>query len=348
MAWTISILSLLAAAGVVLWPRYGLLALWKVVQAHQQRVQREDALKHLQESPAPTLQSVAGALHLSVEKAARVLDDLEAHRLIRWQEGKITLTPTGKEYALQVIRAHRLWERYLAERTGYPQDDWHRQAESAEHRLSPDKLDALAAQLGHPRYDPHGDPIPTSEGRLRPLEGQALSTLLPNQSAHIIHLEDEPPGIYRHLTETGLHVGQHIQVTRRDEGGIHFQADGRAHTLTHLQAESVSVQPAENTQPPPARTLAQVPLGESAHIAGLSTACQGPERRRLLDLGFVPGTQVRVVMQSPGGRDLRAYEVRGAMIALRRNQAEMLLVSDSQPTTAVPEPRQENHDSNQT
>ncbi|RMF48692.1 MAG: DNA-binding protein [Anaerolineae bacterium] len=297
------------------------------MQAHQQRVHREDALKHLYENPSPTLQSVAGALHISIERAATVLDDLESHGLMRWHEGGIALTSAGKEYALQVIRAHRLWERYLAERTGYPQDDWHRQADSAEHRLSPSELDALAEQLGHPRYDPHGDPIPTSEGRLQPLEGQALSTLSPDQSAHIVHLEDEPAGIYRHLTASGLHVGQHIRVTGRDAQGIHFQADGRAHTLTHLQAESVSVQPAENMTQPIRRTLAQISLGEKATIAGISSACQGPERRRLLDLGFVPGTEVRVVMQSPGGRDLRAYEVRGTMIALRRNQAEMLLVN---------------------
>ncbi len=332
MVWSIGILGVLLAAALF-WPRHGLLALWRSFRRQQQRIQREDALKHLYESPAPTLQSVAGALEVPLAKAAELVNDLEAHGLLRLDSGRLHLTPQGEEYALQVIRAHRLWERYLADQTGYSRQEWHRKAEALEHRLSPDELNDLADRLGHPRYDPHGDPIPTAEGRFKPLEGQPLSTLEPEQSARIVHLEDEPASIYDHLTSAGLHVGMQVRVTGRDDAGIHFQAEGRAHTLTRVQAENVSVQRVEAAplvEDAP-RTLAHLPLGGEARIRGISPACQGAERRRLLDLGFVPGTLVRVAMQSPGGRDLRAYEVRGTLIALRRNQAELLLVQPDAP-----------------
>jgi len=327
MVWSIGMLGALLGAALF-WPRHGLLARWKAFQRQQQRIQREDALKHLYESPAPTLQSVAGALEVPLGKATELVGDLEAHGLLRLDPGRLRLTPQGEEYALQVIRAHRLWERYLAEQTGYSRRDWHRKAEALEHRLTPEELNALADQLGHPRYDPHGDPIPTAEGRFRPLEGRPLSTLEPEERARIVHLEDEPASIYDHLTASGLHVGMQVHVTGRDDAGIHFRAEGRPHTLTRLQAENVSVQRTETSplaESAP-RTLAHLPLGGAARIRGISPACQGAERRRLLDLGFVPGTLVRVAMQSPGGRDLRAYEVRGTLIALRRSQAELLLV----------------------
>ncbi len=76
------------------------------------------------------------------------------------------LTDQGREYALHIVRTHRLLERYLADRTGVLPEDWHGEAERREHKLSPEDRESLAARLGHPLYDPHGDPIPTAAGEL--------------------------------------------------------------------------------------------------------------------------------------------------------------------------------------
>ncbi len=332
------LIALAALASLFLWPRHGLLAVWRETRAQQERIRREDALKHIHTlrsaGQSPTLQSVAGALQVSLGQAAEIIEDLERHGLVVSVEGALDLTHIGREYALQIVRAHRLWERYLAERTGYDRKDWHREAERQEHRLTPGEMAALAAQLGNPRYDPHGDPIPTETGELRPLQGQSLASLQPDQAGRIIHVEDEPAQVYEQLMDAGLHVGMQVRVTDKDESRVHFQADGRPQSLTHFQAESVSIRPMKEAPPPgplPA-TLAQIPLGGAARIVRLSPACQGPERRRLLDLGFVPGTLVKVSMRSPGGEDLRAYEVRGTQIALRREQAEMVLVSPEKGT----------------
>ncbi len=333
LPWMIALFSLVALTAVFLWPRYGLLAVWREAQAQRARVQREDTLKHVYTlctaGQSPTVQSVAGALQIDLGKAAALIEDLERHGLLASTDGALSLTEIGREYALQIVRAHRLWERYLADRTGYDRKDWHREAERQEHRLSPDEMEALAAQLGNPRYDPHGDPIPTETGDLRPLQGQSLASLEPAQSGRIVHLEDEPAQVYEQLMDAGLHVGMQVRVTDKDTQSIHFQAEGRPHSLTHFQAGSVEVAPLEAAEAagPPPMTLAQIPLGGTARLLRLSAACQGAERRRLLDLGFIPGTQVKVVMRSPGGDDLRAYEVRGTQIALRREQADMLLVT---------------------
>ena len=83
----------------------------------------------------------------------------------------LRLTPDGRREALRVIRIHRLWERYLADETGLDAREWHAHAERREHGTSDQQAEALAATLGHPRYDPHGDPIPTPSGELPPHQG---------------------------------------------------------------------------------------------------------------------------------------------------------------------------------
>ncbi|GAB4531475.1 MAG: hypothetical protein Fur0018_19520 [Anaerolineales bacterium] len=336
------VLGLLGVALLMWMPRYGLLALWRQVRMQRWRVWQEDTLKHLYQfeevEQTPTLQSLAGMLAVSLDQAAAIADDLAAHDLLTiTPDAALTLTPAGREYALQVVRAHRLWERYLADETGYEQTVWHRKAEAQEHRLTPEEANALASRLGYPRYDPHGDPIPTARGEIVSLARQPLNSLLPDQHARIVHLEDEPAQIYEQLTQAGLHVGMDIRITENAPQGIRFESGGQPHRLSHTQAGCVSV--SLTAQPPVVesglRPLSAVPLGHGASLKRISPACQGPERRRLLDLGFVPGTRLRVAMQSPGGADLRAYEVRGSLIALRQNQSDLLLVEDEPQTTGA-------------
>ncbi len=82
------------------------------------------------------------------------------------RNGAWRLTEPGRDYATQVVRAHRLWETYLAEETGLDESQWHARAHRREHELSRSEIDELAARIGNPTHDPHGDPIPTSEGDL--------------------------------------------------------------------------------------------------------------------------------------------------------------------------------------
>ena len=177
-------LILILVAVAVFWPRRGLLARWR--QAIELAAAcREDALKHILKSEAngrvPTLESIAGALHITTGSAARLLDELASHDLLTFEGGQLRLRPAGREMGLHVLRAHRLWESYLAEETGIAEDEWHRRAERQEHLLTPAQTRALAARLGHPTRDPHGDVIPSSDGTFEGEDSRRSIALSPKR-----------------------------------------------------------------------------------------------------------------------------------------------------------------------
>ena len=326
-----TILLVLAALVIAFWPDRGLLARWRRLARYRARVHVEDSLKHLFdmefEGRVATIQSLAGSLGWGTNHAAGLLADLEGRRLIGMDGGQIALTPEGRAYALQVLRAHRLWERHLADRTGFQALDWHRIAERREHQLTPEEADVLAASLGHPTYDPHGDPIPTADGELVRPKGKLLPELEVGQLARIVHVEDEPAMIYGQLLAAGLHAGMRLELLERDPERLRFWAGGEEHLLSPLLASSITVQPilAEAPGPEPGIPLARLAPGQAASVVTISPAIRGAERRRLLDLGLLPGTRILAELTSPSG-DPTAYRLRGALIALRAEQARHIRV----------------------
>lgn len=318
---------------VVVWPRHGLAVRWREGRLLAARVRREDALKHLLKAEAnrqpATIESVAGSLEIRRKPATELLQDMERRGLVSFAEGDLRLLPAGRELALHVIRTHRLWESHLAEHTGIDESEWHRRAEREEHRLSPEQTQALAASLGNPSLDPHGDVIPEPGGDLPAEPGQPLSRLAVNTPARIVHVEDEPQLLYAQLAAQGLRSGMKLCVLDRSPHRIRFWADGREHVLAPLLANNVSVAPLPGYRPSELleeEYLADLRPGQHARILSLTTACRGAERRRLLDLGFVPGTHVEVEMVSPGG-DPVAYRIRQTTVALRRGQARLIRIS---------------------
>ncbi|HXE71586.1 MAG TPA: iron dependent repressor, metal binding and dimerization domain protein, partial [Candidatus Nitrosotenuis sp.] len=139
---------LLALVVWSLWPRRGLLDWWRRLQATSQRVLIEDALKFLERSRAEgheaSLEGVAGVLGISTGRAASLLAEMERRELLDSRSGRLELTPEGRRYALQIQRAHRLWERYLADETGYDESEWHDRADRQEHRVSREEVEALS------------------------------------------------------------------------------------------------------------------------------------------------------------------------------------------------------------
>ncbi len=317
--------------GLLFWPRLGLLARLRGARDYARRVRTEDTLKHLfsleMDGRRPTLQSVAGALGASPDAVAGLMTELADSGLVDLAQGRISLSSRGRDYAIRVVRAHRLWERHLAERTGYAEVDWHRIAEREEHRLTPEAADALAQSLGNPAYDPHGDPIPTASGELAIAGGLSLSSLGPGDRARIVHMEDEPAVIYSQLVAEGLHPGMVLNVLETDGDRTRFWAGGEEHVLAPLLSNHVTVavlQP-EADLPEPGIPLTQLAQGQGATIVGLSPGIRGAERRRLLDLGFLPGTRLFAELRSPSG-DPTAYIVRDTLIALRADQARHIRV----------------------
>lgn len=317
-------------------PRRGLW--WWALRRLRRRDDREaleDGLKHLYKSVRfggrPTLESLAGSLEISQSRAARLLDTMQRSGLVD-ADRPLELTEQGRRYALQVIRTHRLWERYLADRTELGPAEWHTSAEAREHELDPGEVEVLSARLGHPRYDPHGDPIPTAAGEIPAPIGHALADLPPGAHARIVHIEDEPDSLYQRLLEMGLHPGMALTVAARDAEGIRLEADGAHLVVDPICAANVTVV-ADDEAPLPdplagAETLHALRPGDEAEILGLSPVCEGSQRRRLLDLGVVPGTRIRAEFVSASGGAV-AYRLRGAVIALRPEQQRWVRVRRS-------------------
>jgi DtxR family Mn-dependent transcriptional regulator len=295
-----------------------------------ERIRREDALKHLCKTEAEggtaTLASIAGTLQLKTTDAAALLADMEQRGLLSFLAGALQLTRDGRESGLHIIRAHRLWESHLAHETGVHASEWHAQAEEREHSLSPEDTATLAARLGHPAHDPHGDAIPAAGSSLSAAAGRSLNTLMPGETARVVHIEDEPEVIRAQLVAEGLHLGTQVRLLEKNEQCLRFWSDGAEHALAPIIAHHVDVVPlAAHEREIEETNLAALKAGERATVLGLAQSCRGAERQRLLDLGFVRGTEVVAEMTSPTG-DPTAYQVRGSVIALRREQARLVLV----------------------
>ena len=314
---------------VMFWPRSGIVARLSRYRRLEERVLVEDTLKHLYNreylGSRATEESLAGFLETSHGHAVRVLARCEELGFLRFEGLDPVLTKEGRQYALRILRSHRLLERYLADRTGLDPSDWHTEADRLEHTLSPDEAEGLASRLGHPVYDPHGDPIPTAAGEIPPMEGQPLASLEEGAIARIVHVEDEPPELFSEIIAAGLGPGMRLRLLDTSLNQVLFEADGREHRLSPAVASRITVAPVAEAVQLPADTLADLERGQSGRVLGISPVCQGPQRRRLLDLGVVPGTEIRAELVSAAG-DPVAYLIRGALVALRRDQARLVRI----------------------
>jgi DtxR family Mn-dependent transcriptional regulator len=294
-------------------PDKGGLALLSRLKMNSRRVQLEDALKFLFDCEyrdnVCDLDSIAGNLNISGDKAGRLLERLLTMGLVNISDHTISLTDTGRSYALRVIRIHRIWEKYLADETSVEQADWHNEADRLEHNVSIEDTEKLAVLMGNPVYDPHGDPIPSRGGRLPDPKGKSLSVLKEGELGRIIH------------------IGMQVYVTDVSENKVTFAADGDECTLTPLFASHITVEILSDAVPVRYKysLLSSLEIGEKGEIAGISPNCHGQQRRRLMDLGIVPGSLVSVVMKSASG-DPTGYRVMGTTIGIRKKQAELIFI----------------------
>jgi DtxR family transcriptional regulator, Mn-dependent transcriptional regulator len=125
----------------------------------------------------------------------------------------VVLTEAGRRGALEVLRHHRLLERYLVDRLGLSLDEVHAEAELLEHALSEELEAKIDAELGFPTHDPHGDPIPDRELRLAPAaRGHSLGDVPPGSRAVVSRVPDGNPDLLHYLTELGLVPGSEVEV----------------------------------------------------------------------------------------------------------------------------------------
>jgi DtxR family Mn-dependent transcriptional regulator len=290
----------------------------------------EDALKHRFEQEyrgrRGTLSSLAGVLRMRDADVVALAGRMQMQGLVTAQGQEFRLTPEGERLALQIVRAHRLLERYFADEARLPLRDVHAAAERREHSISPGDVERLAASLGHPSVDPHGDPIPTREGTVPPAAGTPVTAWPPDATGRIVHLEDEPEISFAQIVAEGLRVGQRVRIVEATPERVVLSDGENEYRLAPAVAANVFLAPTAE----PAAESGVIPLsdlrsGVRAEVIALDEGCQGFSRRRLMDLGFTEGAIIRPFLRTFTG-DPRAYEIRGTLVALRRDQASQVLV----------------------
>src|SRR3954447_7992080 len=127
----------------------------------------------------------------------------------------VKLTRSGRSVALEVLRHHRLLKLYWAESLGVPWDRVHDEAEVLEHVLSEELEEAIAAKLGNPTHDPHGDPIPTADGRIEERPSQSLHAMEVGNRGRFVRVSDSDPEMLRYLAERGIAPGSDFEVVDR-------------------------------------------------------------------------------------------------------------------------------------
>jgi DtxR family Mn-dependent transcriptional regulator len=156
----------------------------------------------------------------------------------------VLLTEAGRRVALEVIRHHRLLELYLVEDLGVPWDRVHQEAEILEHVLSDELEELIAAKLGNPTIDPHGDPIPSRELTIEEVSTESLESLEPGVTGMFARVSDSDPDMLRYLADLGIAPGAELEVVKRQPfGGPLFVRFGdEVHPLGGDLARAIRVQ----------------------------------------------------------------------------------------------------------
>jgi len=316
---------------LVFWPDIGLIQRIRCSR-RSLKILAEDALKTILseklEGRRIYVDNLADALRCQEKKFSDLIQFLGNSKWLEIEQGEITLTDEGREYAYFLLRAHRLYEHWLAEKTGYAEKEWHERAEHIEHFLTAEDVQNLAAELHFPTRDPHGDPIPTPDGVVGRPKWKYLTDLEAGTMALIEHIEDEPQGLFASITEAGFYPGMHLKVIEKQGEGLLLDVEGERKFLDKMLAGQFSV--VEIDEEEASIELGGEPLstlnpGEDAVILRFQPQIRGVERRRLMDFGLLPGTEIQVEMRSPGG-DPTAYRIRDSLLALRENQTRYIRV----------------------
>jgi DtxR family transcriptional regulator, Mn-dependent transcriptional regulator len=156
----------------------------------------------------------------------------------------VSLTEDGRRVALEVMRHHRLLELFLVESLGVPWDRVHAEAEVLEHVLSEELEELIAAKLGHPTRDPHGDPIPTRELTIQELPTQSLDSLEAGAAGVFTRVSDSDPDMLRFLAERGIAPGERFEVIDKQpfDGPLFVRFGDQVHVLGGSLAKAMRVE----------------------------------------------------------------------------------------------------------
>jgi DtxR family Mn-dependent transcriptional regulator len=187
---------------------------------------------------------VARRLGVTSASASGMLRRLAAEGVVSYQPYHgARLTPDGERIALEMIRHHRLIELFLAEVLGMPWDRVHEEAEVLEHHISEELEELIAAKLGEPALDPHGDPIPDRDLALSADDSVPLTELDPGDAGAFTRVSDSDAAMLRYLAERSIQPGARLTVKSKEPfgGPVMVEIGGRTHPLGPELATSMRV-----------------------------------------------------------------------------------------------------------
>jgi DtxR family Mn-dependent transcriptional regulator len=211
--------------------------------------QLEDYLKHIYKIESSdgkaTTTSLSKKLSIAPASVTEMIKKLAEEGIVTHTPYRgVRLTKVGRKRALQIIRRHRLWESFLVEVLKF---DWHEideEAERLEHFTSEKLERRIDALLGHPSRDPHGDAIPTSEGRVNHIEHPSLSVTTPGKTVAVRRVSDSNPDILRYASRMGIVLNRKIKVKERIEfdGSLRVEISGKERFISFKLAQNVFVE----------------------------------------------------------------------------------------------------------
>jgi DtxR family Mn-dependent transcriptional regulator len=197
------------------------------------------------EDGAVTTNALADRLGVTPASASGMVKRMDELGLVEHAPYRgVSLTDAGRRVALEVIRHHRLLELYLAESLGVPWDRVHAEAEVLEHHLSEELEELIAAKLGNPTRDPHGDPIPTRDLTIEERETQSLNALTAGMTGTFTRVSDSDPEMLRYLSDRGIAPGGTFEVIEKQpfDGPLFVRFGDDVHVLGGALARAMRVE----------------------------------------------------------------------------------------------------------
>ena len=194
---------------------------------------------------AASTTDLAALLEVRPASVSGMLRKLSALGLVEHERYRgVRLTERGRRVALEVIRHHRLVELFLVESLGMTWDEVHAEAEVLEHALSEELEELIAAKLGDPTVDPHGDPIPSRELKLAEIPAPTLEELEPGEAATFVRISDAEPEMLRFLGERGIVPAARLKLVERQpfDGPLFVRVGRNVHVLGATLARAMHVQ----------------------------------------------------------------------------------------------------------
>lgn len=189
---------------------------------------------------------IAGKLGISNAAVTDMLRRLSKEKYVNYEKYKsITLTEKGRSYAKNMVRRHRIWEVFLNQVVGMPWDKVHDEAHRLEHSASDELIDRMEEMLEFPEYDPHGDPIPSREGKVPKLRKNIpLSMLKEKEKGKVIRVNDFDEGFLVYIAEIGINLNEVIEMKtlRNFDKSMVIEVSGKVYSISRKIAENVFVE----------------------------------------------------------------------------------------------------------